>query len=872
MPAFKQLLAVKLVALVATGLVFTGSPADSAAIQGFVYDPHGGLASEIPLNANRIGPGNTNHQRRALSNAADPEGFFSMQNLVAGTYSLGVNPKDQWPRRFIFGLNHGASDTSATIILDADYLTGAYAHDNPFVNEYAQSFRALGTSVTSVSARFPTYIRAVVTIHQGGPGGPQVGPARMVDGSFSNDSHARWSAGDVPTVPGQVYTAKFREEFGGAISLQRGRVRSLNGLAVLDGKTYVDGQESVFPVRTIIGMDTDGVSTSFYTSGRVNFAGQSVNSSFGQVFKATGTSVVAANFRVGTFDRLEARIFEAPGPDGQGVNQIGPTKWIEPIAWNDDTMVLWEPGEVPVTPGNTYFLRVNKSSPGSFVVYRTINREYWYGSLYVDGNPTAWDLSGMVACEESPGSAARPTITFTKNPVAVNRSSSSATIQWSTSPPSAAILEYGIGSPYTETVSVPVAVENQSITLTNLQPGKEYHFRVIANTPGHNTRLSRDYSFVTEPITPNLLVNGGFESGSMAPWTPFGTGGIDVRNFPASGSGSFFNVKARSGNWLLGAATNGGQILGGIRQTVTVDPTKPVTFLAWLWTYQADRFNRELPLMVRGRIGIDPTGGTDPAASTVVWSMPTAGQNWFGTVHESLWHDFTLTVQPQSSQITVFAEAGVDLSVTWCVYGWDDLQVFQPVQDSVPLQHISDIRDLQDGTRVSIDGLVVTSSSVQTGGNYVQAIDRSAGIRVEGATPMTPFNVVNIEGTLATTPSGERMISQATYQVISTGVIPREINARPSEIGPFIAAGNGPGNLGLLMRTFGKVTDRGTGFIYVNDGSLPGKGLRVNMTRGGTLPNLGQFVRIRGVVTLEGTGQNVESVIRPRSTSDVVRF
>lgn len=189
------------------------------------------------------------------------------------------------------------------------------------------------------------------------------------------------------------------------------------------------------------------------------------------------------------------------------------------------------------------------------------------------------------------------------------------------------------------------------------------------------------------------------------------------------------------------------------------------------------------------------------------------------------------------------------------------------------LGRVGDAEQLADGTRVIASGLVVSASSAQAGANYVQAQDRSAGIRAESVEVFTPGRMVQLVGVLGTKPSGERYLGNCQRVSDVAALSPlRSMGVVPAEVGTFvIEPGVGElGNTGLLMRTWGRVTTRGAAYITVNDGSLVGAGLKVDMTSAGTPPLAGAEVSVTGIAQLEVGATWPVVVLRPRFPEDIV--
>lgn len=192
----------------------------------------------------------------------------------------------------------------------------------------------------------------------------------------------------------------------------------------------------------------------------------------------------------------------------------------------------------------------------------------------------------------------------------------------------------------------------------------------------------------------NLLVNGDFEEGGGGAW-PFqdGIGEVQVapgwRAFwleqpPSYANPSTPNYWARpefrdtkriefayrvqSGNFSQKYFTFGRQHEAGLYQQVSnITPGTPLRFQVYMQTWSctaegewnhcptAPLSNKPAPMNTR--VGIDPTGGTNPWAPTVVW----------GPVIEThdTWTLFSVEAVAQASTVTVFTYSRVDWGGSW---------------------------------------------------------------------------------------------------------------------------------------------------------------------------------------------------------------
>jgi len=220
--------------------------------------------------------------------------------------------------------------------------------------------------------------------------------------------------------------------------------------------------------------------------------------------------------------------------------------------------------------------------------------------------------------------------------------------------------------------------------------------------------------------------------------------------------------------------------------------------------------------------------------------------------------------------------------------------------------NIHEARTLTNGSAVLIETKPVVSGTSETmeGAFYIEEPDRSAGVRVAWTGVSVPTGKqVSLFGIVGNAATGERQIAaeRIWIGVDATPVQPLGLNNRdlggaaPSDE-PYtngITGAAGLYNIGLLVRTWGKVTYIGSNFIYIDDGSNlqdgnllagpiivpldgstiptvhpPAKGVRVNC---GNLnkPGIGDYVAITGANSTEMIGSNIVRNVRLRSQQDL---
>ncbi|MGI8905129.1 MAG: hypothetical protein ACR2IE_01405 [Candidatus Sumerlaeaceae bacterium] len=174
----------------------------------------------------------------------------------------------------------------------------------------------------------------------------------------------------------------------------------------------------------------------------------------------------------------------------------------------------------------------------------------------------------------------------------------------------------------------------------------------------------RRQSLVADATT-TLARNPGFESAAQY-WTSFGTSdGVQ--------SGSWFGgITARTGSSFWGAAANFGVKNGGVYQQYFTTAGQTITAATWVRTYrEGGSFGN-----TTGRIGIDPAGGTNPDAGSVVWSdlLESPGA----------WHPVVARTTATGAMATVFLRH-VQSAPTWNVTAFDDVTVLGATS-AVPVQ------------------------------------------------------------------------------------------------------------------------------------------------------------------------------------------
>lgn len=198
---------------------------------------------------------------------------------------------------------------------------------------------------------------------------------------------------------------------------------------------------------------------------------------------------------------------------------------------------------------------------------------------------------------------------------------------------------------------------------------------------------------------------------------------------------------------------------------------------------------------------------------------------------------------------------------------------------------IGQAKTLPDGRLVKVGPAVASSSSGQISDRiYLQEEDRSAGIGAKpGGFTAGDGDRITLVGRL-TSDKTERYLEQADLLAKASGASPEPVSLNNRSIGggPFHywagppASGQigatdafGANNVGLLVRTWGRVLGTGSGYFDISDGSLAS--LRVFHPAGlFNKPQVGSFVACTGLSGLREEAGILHPALRLRSALDIL--
>ena len=205
-------------------------------------------------------------------------------------------------------------------------------------------------------------------------------------------------------------------------------------------------------------------------------------------------------------------------------------------------------------------------------------------------------------------------------------------------------------------------------------------------------------------------------------------------------------------------------------------------------------------------------------------------------------------------------------------------EVVGAFQDEDPPVSISGAKLLANGVVAEISGVVVTA--VFPDGFYIEDADRISGMKVIMSNPsVSEGQIVNVTGTVTTLNEERQLINASVSTLLGASMSLGPVGMPNLMVGggpvlgwtSCVSEGVGLSNIGLLVRTWGKVTQAGTSpsrYFVLDDGSRVG--VKVRVPSGSTLPAIGVVVSAAGISTseLDAKGNRCR-VIRARRASDI---
>lgn len=337
-------------------------------------------------------------------------GHYRFTSVGGGVYSiLSTQPRFYGRTKVVPNVAvQNFQTTNVNAYTNGDYFCAFGANSGEwgpspwdFSNDWYQTFVATGTSIQRISFKLAGAVPqggggVRMTVHRdnGGPidTWPIIGPQRITSGNAQSDNWAAWLSGELPTTPGHTYAVRFTSEYGNfGFSFYR-RLDLNDGYA--HGQAYKGTTPMNYDLYACVMSDNDGTVIPYTNLSAHAFQAWMWAGVFGQTYRATGTSLAAVsiwgsgggnscwNYRVGI------RVYQ-----GFGGPQVGPLKICGGAAFEASctglAAVSYNPGEVPLTPGQVYYIEFNAfdyDPERGFEAWRHTN-DYPLGHAYVSGQP-----------------------------------------------------------------------------------------------------------------------------------------------------------------------------------------------------------------------------------------------------------------------------------------------------------------------------------------------------------------------------------------------------------------------------------------------------------------------------------------------------
>jgi hypothetical protein len=471
----------------------------------------------------------------------------------------------------------------------------------------------------------------------------------------------------------------------------------------------------------------------------------------------------------------------------------------------------------------------------------------------------------------------------------------SAVVSWDTVDPTTnnpvvtdGSIDYGITSDYGSSIGDPATpASHHAVMLTGLYPGQSYYYRVFSCGTGSPPTYGCKRANGSTPFStlPGPFYNGSFEVvlkqprlGTDSPpgWTKNGQEGWF--------GGGEFAVPAAHGSLYVGTIVSGGRGTGYLYQRFTTTAGETLSYSSQVYsetTGSGDpcgsfphRFGEAYC-----RIGIDPTGGTNKFAASVVWSAARSTMDWRGhlaagdcSIHPPLtgWQKISTVTKAAGPYATIFLDGYEYWGGGWNFMCFDDVKP-EPVNQ---VSSVGEAKTLANDAPINLAGATAQQSPVVTyianpnddstdnQGQpyfYIEDVGRPAGIKVTMAagsdwpTWLEVGKKVNMLGLISwghmenrvlglrtdqqlrlDKPCGERIIRAVTVtDTGATGVIqPLGMGTEGIAGGsssdhwfsnPGVPDGSGENTVGLLVKTWGKIVAAGSDWMRIDDGSaVPG--------------------------------------------------
>jgi len=494
-----------------------------------------------------------------------------------------------------------------------DLLQGSKPADAEHA-EFGQVFVAAGTAITGIA--FQDTEQVVITLHENNAAGTQIGQAVSAGSNYPCDT--------LPTKPGEKYYLRFRRADGAPF-----RMHVVADNRYPDGSAHMDGKsQSSLDLALRIQYNPAGQIIRYRP--RFTEVYKPANKSYGQTFVAKGTSLAMLSVFLAAGDKPPItptiRILKS-GPVG---TPIGPAI--------QSRILLFNPGQVSLTPGEKYYIEITTPGPDTPLrLWTSRTNDFEDGELLVDGTAEPDRDLAMILIEYEPDSVPPPSATAVNwrpgaAPYAQRYPADGCVrLVWDV-PASGDITKMIIrrlrvtpGGPNAEPeviAEIPASAPGRYQCVdSGLDNGQPYRYTIRTVDAAGNESAPLEGPAMPRPAMPMAaeLLNGDF-GGPSDSGLPYGW-----MTRTLAGAVPSFRLDGPDGNRNTGAA--GWEVSEEARFSDTVlyqrvPCEKGRRYQLAAETRVWNPWNNQ-QMIICGLVGIDPAGGNDPVARSVVWSSPT---------------------------------------------------------------------------------------------------------------------------------------------------------------------------------------------------------------------------------------------------------
>ncbi|MGQ9649133.1 MAG: carboxypeptidase regulatory-like domain-containing protein [Phycisphaerae bacterium] len=327
----------------------------------------------------------------AVTAQSEVDGSYTLADLPPGRYAICLPPGNTCQPVSVPDVEVPAG---APALLNLKVTRSLFIDGDSWVQPYpsfAQSFVATGLGITAVAVKgFGPGRRVTVQVLAGqGPTGPRVGPPRITApvGGESTEP-VSWSGGEVPTLPGQVFTllltAGAGEKWVAGLA-GRGDVYA-GGSAWFDSSPRPHSDLGIVVSEDNSGLRTDYAMSAGWRTWRLR--------AVGQTFTALSRAITFASAVLSGVHGPPVYVRFSIHEEGPGGRQIGPSKVVQVT---EDAAVAWGPDEVPTKPGQTLYLHIESLS-GEIFLAAVQPACFAGGQAFFEAAPAQdWELCATVA-------------------------------------------------------------------------------------------------------------------------------------------------------------------------------------------------------------------------------------------------------------------------------------------------------------------------------------------------------------------------------------------------------------------------------------------------------------------------------------------